>query len=371
MTNKKERSRKIVRTSMIGIAANVILAAFKAIVGILASSVAIVMDAINNLSDVLSSVVTIIGIKLSQQPADTKHPYGHGRVEYFSAIIISVIVIIAGVTATIESIKKILDPVTPEYSLSTLIVIIAAIVVKLLLGRYVKRQGELLNSDALIASGADALFDAILTFSTLISVGIMLIWNISIDGILGVIISAYIIKAGIDMLSKPVNELLGTRIPAEIINCVKQEVMSFEGVQGVFDIILHNYGNTLMIGSLHINVSDSMTAYEIHGLTRRISEKMFHEHGIILTIGIYSVFSQDTLSAKLQSTVLQAVSKYKEILQTHGFYYNDRDRSISIDIVPDLTVTDEQALAGKLQEELKTLLPDYTINIVVDHNYSE
>ncbi len=176
-----DRSSQIIRTSWIGIIANVLLAAFKAGVGILASSVAIIMDAVNNLSDALSSVITIVGTKLSQRPADRKHPFGFGRIEYFSAIIIAVIVLSAGVTSLIESVKKIIEPTTPTYTTTTLIVIIVAIVVKLVLGRYVKSQGEKLKSDALIASGSDALFDAIITLATLISAGVMLLWNVSLE----------------------------------------------------------------------------------------------------------------------------------------------------------------------------------------------
>ena len=196
-----DRSSQIIRTSVIGIVANVLLAAFKAIVGIIASSVAIVMDAVNNLSDALSSVITIIGTKLSQRPADREHPFGFGRIEYFSAIIIAVIVLSAGITSLIESVKKIIEPTEPSYTTPTLIVIIVAIVVKLLLGWYVKRQGTRLKSDALTASGSDALFDAVITLATLVSAGVMLLWGVSLDGILGTLISAVIIKAGIEMLA--------------------------------------------------------------------------------------------------------------------------------------------------------------------------
>ena len=212
-----DRSAQIIRTSVIGIVANVLLAAFKALVGIIASSVAIVMDAVNNLSDALSSVITIIGTKLAQRPADRKHPFGFGRIEYFSAIIIAVIVLSAGITSLIESVKKIFNPTEPTYTTATLTVIIVAIVVKLVLGWYVKKKGRQLNSDALTASGSDALFDAIITAATLVSAGVMLIWGFSLDGILGALISILIIKAGIEMLASPVNELLGAKVSPELV----------------------------------------------------------------------------------------------------------------------------------------------------------
>ncbi len=366
-----DRSSQIIRTSWIGIIANVLLAAFKAVVGLLASSVAIVMDAVNNLSDALSSVITIIGTKLSQRPADRKHPFGFGRIEYFSAIIIAVIVLSAGITSLIESIKKIIEPTTPTYTTTTLIVIIVAIVVKLVLGRYVKGQGEKLKSDALIASGSDALFDAIITLATLISAGVMMLWNVSLDGILGALISLVIIKAGIEMLASPVNELLGAKISPELLSQIKREVSEHEEVHGVFDIIVHNYGPDVQIGSLHINVMDTMNAHQIHGLTRRISEEMFARHGIIMTVGVYAVATGDNKRAELQHTVMQALAAHEHITQVHGFYYFEDERRVSIDIVPDLTIHDDAAFIEELKAEVQPLVPDAQVTIVIDHNYSE
>lgn len=365
------RSQKIIRTSIIGIIANVLLAAFKAVVGILASSVAIVMDAVNNLSDALSSVITIIGTKLSERPADREHPFGFGRIEYFSAIIIAVIVLSAGITSLIESVKKIFDPTEPSYTTVTLMVIVVAIIVKLMLGQYVKRQGQQLKSDALIASGSDALFDAVITLATLVSAGIMLLWQVSLDGILGALISVVIIKAGIELLASPVNELLGARISQDLLHDIRQEVSAFEGVHGVFDIILHNYGPNVLIGSLHVNVNDTMSAHEIHGLTRSISEQMFARHGIIMTVGVYAVATGDNRRAALQSQVMQALAKHKEIVQVHGFYYFEKEHRISVDVVPDISVHDEAALSSQLANEIKALVPEEEVTIVIDHNYSE
>ncbi len=366
-----DRSTQIIRTSWIGIAANVLLAAFKAGVGIVASSVAIVMDAVNNLSDALSSVITIVGTKLSQRPADRKHPFGFGRIEYFSAIIIAVIVLSAGITSLFESVKKIFHPTEPSYTTVTLVVIVVAIAVKILLGLYVKRKGTQLKSDALIASGSDALFDAIITLATLVSAGIMLLWNVSIDGYLGALISLVIIKAGIEMLASPVNELLGTSIPAELTSQIKQEVGEFEGVHGVYDLILHNYGPDVKIGSLHVSVYDTMSAHDIHGLTRKISTQMFMRHGIIMTIGVYAIATGENRMSELQAQVIQTLSAHKEIVQVHGFYYSERDKMLSVDVVPDISVHDDAALIAQLTAEIQPLVPGMDVVVVVDHNYSE
>ena len=366
-----DRSKQIIRTSVVGIVANVLLAGFKALVGLLAHSVAIVLDAVNNLSDALSSVITIIGTKLSVKPADRKHPFGYGRVEYFTAIIIAVIVLTTGITSLIESIKKIINPTQPDYTTVTLVVIIVAILAKLALGWYVRRQGKKLDSDALVASGSDALFDAVITLATLVSAGIMLIWNVSIDGYLGALISLVIIKAGVEMLASPINQLLGARASEELVHQIKTEVMEMEGVQGVYDIILHGYGPNLSIGSLHIGIPDTMTAHQIHGLTRQIAEEMMVRHGIVMTVGVYANATGDDKAAELQGTVVKALAGLDKVRQIHGFYYDEGRNCLSFDVVPDISVTDDQAFTQDLQDRLKQILPDQQVCILIDHNYSE
>lgn len=366
-----DRHSQIIRTSWIGIGANVLLAVFKAVVGLVANSVAIVMDAVNNLSDALSSVITIVGTKLSMRPADREHPFGYGRIEYFSAIVIALIVLAAGVTSLVESIKKIFNPTEPTYTTVTLVVIIVAIVVKLLLGHYVKHKGQQLNSDSLVASGSDALFDAIITLATLVSAGIMLLWNVSIDGYLGAVISLVIIKAGFEMLASPINELLGKKISPELTRKIKHDVASLEGVHGVYDLILHNYGPEVMIGSLHVGVDDSMSAHDIHGLTRRISIMLYERYKIIMTVGIYSIATGKNPMAELQTSIMQRLSKHKDIVQVHGFYYSEKDQMLSVDVVPDISIHDDAALVRTLTAEIQPLAPNMQIVIVVDHNYSE
>lgn len=365
-----ERNSQIIRTSVIGIVTNVLLAAFKAVVGLLASSIAIIMDAVNNLSDALSSVITIIGTKLSERPADRKHPFGFGRIEYFSAIIIAVIVLSTGITSLIESVKKIFNPTEPSYTTTTLIVIIVAIVVKIVLGQYVKSKGKQLKSDALIASGADALFDAVITLATLISAGVMLLWNVSLDGILGALISLVIIKAGVEMLASPVNELLGARVSPELIDDIKREINALDGVHGVYDITLHNYGPNVMIGSLHINVLDTLSAHDIHGLTRNISTMMYESHGIILTVGVYALATGENRRAELQNKVMQTLAANKDIVQVHGFYYSEKDQMLSVDVVPEISVHDDDSLVKQLVSDIQPLVPGTKVAIVVDHNYS-
>ena len=367
-----DRSSQIIRTSVVGIVANVLLAAFKALVGVLSHSVAIILDAVNNLTDVLSSVITIVGTKLSLKPADRNHPYGHGRIEYFSAIIIAVIVFSAGATSLYESIGKIIHPSEPTYTVTSLVIVAVAIVVKLVLGRFVKKKGEDLHSDALIASGSDALFDAVITAATLLSAGVMLIWHVSLDGYLGAIISIVILKAGVEMIDNPVSELLGARVSPELSRAIRQEVMEFPQVHGVFDLILHNYGPSVMIGSLHVNVDDTMRADEIHALSRKIQDLMYSRHGIVMTVGVYSVATGENSKAQLQKEVMRLVAAHPEVVQVHGYFYSEEDRTLSVDIVPDFGIHDFTSLINTITEELRPLVPeDFQITVVVDYNYSE
>ena len=194
------REKIIVLTSVIGIIANVFLAAFKAVIGLMSSSIAIIMDAVNNISDAGSSLITIIGTKLAGREPDKKHPFGYGRVEYLSAMVISVIVLYAGVTSLVESVKKIINPDVPDYSTVSLIIVGAAVVVKIVLGRYVKSVGKKVNSASLVNSGEDATLDSVISASTLVAAAIFLVFDISLEAWLGAIISLVIVKSGFEMM---------------------------------------------------------------------------------------------------------------------------------------------------------------------------
>ena len=202
------RERIIIKTSVIGIAANIFLTAFKAAVGLASNSIAIVLDAVNNLSDALSSVITIIGTRLAGKPADKKHPFGHGRIEYITAMIIAVIVLYAGITSLLESVKKIIHPETAEYTVTALIIVVVAVIVKLVLGRYVFTVGKRVHSDSLVASGQDASFDAIISASTLVAALIFIFLHISLESWLGAAISIVIIKSGFEMLRDTISRIL-------------------------------------------------------------------------------------------------------------------------------------------------------------------
>ena len=316
------REKIIVRTSIIGIMANVVLAAFKAVLGLLSGSIAIVLDAVNNLSDALSSVITIIGAKLAGKQPDKKHPLGYGRIEYMTQVIVAAIVLYAGITSLVESIKKIISPEAADYASVTLIILAAGIAVKLLLGAYVKKKGREVNSGSLIASGQDATSDAILSASVLASAVIYLVFNISLEAYVGVVISVFIIKAGLEMIKEAIDEMLGMRADSGLTGAIKATVSSDPDVIGAYDLTINNYGPDKNIASVHVEVRDTMTAKEIDRMTRRLQQQVYLEHHVILTaVGIYSKNMSGGPAEQIQTGVTEIVMSHEGILQMHGFRF--------------------------------------------------
>ncbi|MBQ2323303.1 MAG: cation transporter [Oscillospiraceae bacterium] len=365
-TMTAERERTIIKTSVVGIATNVLLAAFKAVVGLLSRSIAVTLDAVNNLSDALSSVITIIGAKLGARQPDHKHPLGHGRVEYISSLLVAAIVLYAGITSLVESVKKIIHPEAADYSTVSLLIIAVAIAVKLVLGRYVKAQGEKVNSGALIASGSDASFDAILSASVLASAIIFLVWHISLEAYVGVVIAAFIIKAGIGMTTETLDDILGHREDAETSLKIKRLLTEEPEVRGAYDLILYNYGPNKNYGSVHLELPDTMTVDQVDVLTRRVEAKVYRETGVILTgVGVYSYNTTDEQAAQIRNAVQETVLSHDWALQMHGFYVDTGKKTMRFDVVLSFDVDRKEALET-LQREVRALYPDYNAMIVPD-----
>lgn len=360
------RDKIIVKTSIVGIVTNILLVVFKATIGLLSNSIAVILDAVNNLSDVLSSTVTIVGTKLANRRPDKKHPLGHGRIEYMSALFVSAIVFYAGITAAVESIKRIIHPQAAEYSVISLVIIAVAVVVKIFLGKYVKSQGKKVNSGALIASGTDAMFDAVLSASVLASAIIYFTMKISLEAYVGIIISVVIIKAGIEMMSDTLSDILGKRADSEVTKEIKNLLTEEPEVKGAYDLIIHNYGPNKNLASVHLELPDTMTVKQVDVLTRKLQTKVYHKTGVILAgVGVYSYNTKNDECAKIQNKIHETVMAYDWVLQIHGFYLDMSAKEIRFDVVMSFEME-----AGKglkiLTDKLTKIYPEYKINIVPD-----
>ena len=365
------REKKIIQTSIIGIIANVFLVIGKAIIGFIAHSVAIITDAINNLSDSLSSTITIIGTKLSNKKPDKKHPYGHGRVEYLTSLIIGMIVLAAGVMAIYESIKTLISNPVVEHSVASLIVIGVAIIVKIAISFYFGKVGKQVNSEPLKASGKDAFFDALLSVATLIGIATSMIWGVNIEGYIGILIGLFILKTAYEILHDGVSLIIGERASQEEIDQIKHLVGSFKEVKGAYDLIINNYGTGRIIASIHIEVDDKMTAVEIHHLTRSITAKVYAETGAILTVGIYATNETKPEVKEIKEYVYQLVDKDPDIIQIHGFYLDEDTKQITFDLIFDFKYKEPQKRIAELITHLKEKYPEYTFYVIQDTDFSD
>ena len=363
------REATIVRTSVLGIGANVLLAAFKAVVGMLTHSIAVTMDAVNNLSDAMSSVITIVGTKLAGKAPDKNHPLGYGRVEYLSATIISIIVLYAGVSSLIESVKGIVAPQTPSYTPTSLVIIAAAVVVKLVLGRHVKATGERVGSDSLVASGADALFDAVLSASTLAAAAVFIATGFAIEAWVGAAISVVIVKSGLDMLRETLSQILGERADADLAQEVRRIVAADPDANGAYDLVLHSYGPEQLVGSVHTEVADTMRADRIDEMTRRIQHAVYagtNGRVILAAVGIYSRNTSDDVAVRMRSEVTRMVMAHDGVIQMHGFHVDEKGRLLDFDVILDFALPDRQATYRQIVEEVKATYPDYSVNVTLD-----
>lgn len=365
------RGRIIVRTSIVGIVVNILLAAFKAAVGFTANSIAVLLDAVNNLSDALSSVITVVGAKLAGRKPDREHPFGHGRIEYLSAMVIAAIVFYAGLTSLWESGKKIVDPEPADYSLLSLSIIAVAVIVKIVLGRYFKRQGKAAESGALVASGADALFDAVLSFSVLVSALVYLGTGISLEAYVGVVIAIFILKSGIDMMRDTLNDILGERPDPVLVRRIKGMLAAEPEIRGAYDLMLNNYGPGRNYASVHIELPDTMTVEEVDRLTRRIYDKVYQETGVrLMGVTVYSYNTNDDEAIAIRKQVYKIVLAHREwILQVHGFYVNRETKEMRFDVVVRFGA-DIPTVLRVLHRELQAAFPDYDILIDIDMDIS-
>lgn len=361
------RSRMIIHAGVVGIFSNLLLVVVKLTIGLVANSIAIIVDAVNNATDVLSSLITIIGTKLAGRRPDRKHPFGYGRVEYLTSVAIGVMIVSAGVLAFRESLDKIIHPAVSHYTTVELVIIGGAILLKLWLSWYFKSRGRRTDSSALTASGADSLNDALLSAGTLVAALALVLWGANIDGIVGLIISLFVVKTGVQVLVNSLNPIIGESISPQRSKEIISYVASFPKVKGAYDLFLDDFGPAKTIGSIHIEVDDDMRASEIHRLSHDIMAGLYSKFGIIMTIGIYASNSSGEF-AQIHNKLTQICAQYHDILQVHGFFVDTRTKTVYYDIVVDFKA-DPAKISNAVVRQMKVAFPAYHFSTVIDTNY--
>jgi len=371
---KDNREREIVKTSVLGIIANAFLVAFKAFVGILAGSIAIIMDAVNNFTDALSSTITIVGTKLSGKRADKKHPYGYGRIEYLTSTLIAVLILFAGGMAVYESIKSIIDHfgngTMPTFEIYSIVIVAVAIGVKVAIGLFFRKKGEKIESDALKASGMDALFDSVLSTATLVGVLVAKFAGVYIEGYLGVAIGLFILKSGIEVMRESLSSMIGDRFEKEYVVAIKEDINKIEGVRGCYDLILNNYGHNRNIGSVHIGVSDDLTAKRIQAIEREIAMLLYRKYNTIMTVGIYADNQSDVFSRSIFEKMSAVIKEHSHVLQTHGFYVDREEKIISFDVVISFEDPNPAETIRTIKEEMEAQNEGYQVFVQYDQDFS-
>lgn len=368
---ENDREKVIVNTSIVGIVTNIILVIFKMLVGFFTNSIAVILDAVNNLSDVVSSVITIIGTRLAGKDPDKKHPLGHGRTEYLTAMIVSALVLYAGLLSLRESVKKIINPEPAEYNLVSLVIIFVAVIVKVYLGTYVKKKGESVNSNSLIASGEDARFDGIISFSVFATALIYIFTNVSLEAYVGVIISIFIIRSGFTLMKESLDDIVGHRPDRDVTKNIKKLIVEEKDVRGAYDVIIYDFGPDKLYASCHIEVPDTMNIAELDRLTRKIEKKVLKEMGVVLTaIGVYSYNTNHDEAASMRDNIIKKVVARDHVIQVHGFYVDMIEKEIRFDAV--LTFdTDNNKEIEEIKNEVENMYKGYTVNVVADVDLSD
>lgn len=372
VTDAKVRENYSVLGGVLGIICNFILFAVKIVVGSTMGSIAVISDAFNNLSDTGSSLVSVIGAKLSNKKPDREHPFGHGRFEYISALIVSFFIILVGFELLKTAAEKIFNPDNVDISLPLLVLLTLSVLIKVWMYSYNKYIGEKISSSILIATSKDSINDVISTLAVIITTALTKLINVMwLDGVVGVIVSLIIIKSGIDIARDTIGMLLGMPPQKETVDEIKKIIMSGEHIAGVHDLIVHDYGPGRVMASVHAEVPDNSDIVKIHeiidGLEKEIEEKM----------GIHTVIHMDPIAVdcertnELKKVVVDAVKSIDETLNIHDFRMTDGENTINLifDVEVPVDFYEREKLEGKIKEKLKNVNQKYNAIITLDHVY--
>ncbi|MEA5083938.1 MAG: cation diffusion facilitator family transporter [Lachnospiraceae bacterium] len=369
MEQFENREKMIYKAGIVGIGVNALLAVIKLIISSITGSVAIASDAVNNISDGASSVITILGSKLAAKDPDDKHPYGHGRIEYITGLIISIIVIVVGIEFLKTSVLAIIHPKEVNFTWVSVIIMTITIFAKILLSLYNKKQGKKANSPALIASGADAMGDAAVTSITVIAAIISLFTKFRIDGYVGVIVSGFILYSGIQLVTEIFHDIIGKRGDRNLANKIYSEIKKTPMVQGAYDLVLHNYGPNRYLGSVNVEIEDTYTVREVTEILNPVQERLMEMFDIYFSFGIYAVNTTDEKIIASRKKVLKILRQWPEILNMHAFFINEERKTIRFDIVVTFKLKNSKKLKEDISSEVQREFPNYKTNIKIDHRF--
>lgn len=361
-----------VLTSITGIVCNILLFAGKLAVGLIINSVSVMADAFNNLSDAASSIIGFIGVKMAEKPADKEHSYGHGRIEYIAALIVSFLVIEVGFTFLKSAIEKIRQPEDLSFSLLSLIILLASVAVKLWLSFFNRKLGNRINSSVMKATATDALGDVITTAATIFSILFYHFTEINIDGYVGLLVSLVVMWAGIGIAGDTLNTLIGQAADPEFCRKISEFVESYDGIYGSHDLEVHSYGPSKTLASIHVEVPDDSNIREIHEIVDRIERDVFKQFGVTMVIHMDPVATDDLRTNHIRAHVEKVLKGIDPCLTLHDFRMVEDAETDHVNLFFDVVApysykeTELIELHLRIIKDISRLNPDFQCVITLD-----
>lgn len=359
----------IATTSGLGIIVNLLVASIKVIIGLLASSIAIVSEGVNNAADVMSSLLTLIGTKLAGKHPDEKHPFGYGRIEHLTGLVISVIIIVTGVEMLISSVKLVFNPEPISISYITLAIVAVSAVVKFALGAYTQKMGKKADSSALEAVGVDSKGDAYASSITIISALVFLLFHVSIDAYAGILTSLLIIKAGSEIIKDTIGEIIGRPGEEELAKQIYKEVKQTEGILGAADMMLHNYGPERWSGSVNIEIDHDKTVGEVYEAVHELQLRIMHEYHVTMVFGIYAVDNDHEEVKAIRKSIGAFVKEQTEVKSFHAIFLDPKTNYLYVDLVVTYKLRDWDQLEKDFKDYMSKLYPDNEIVLTIETEF--
>ena len=362
-----------VLASIVGIFCNVFLFAVKFAVGLILHSVSVTADAFNNLSDAGSSIISFVGVKMAEKPADKDHPFGHGRIEYIAALVVSFLVLEVGFTFLKDSFGKILHPETMNFQIVSVVILILSIAVKLWLGLFNRKLGEKIDSKVMMAVFTDSMGDVITTAATILSLIFFAVTDINIDGIVGVGVALVVMWAGVGIAKDTLEPLIGQAIDPEVYEKIKHFVEKYDGIEGTHDLIVHNYGPGRSMASIHAEVPNDVDIEQSHEIIDRIERDAAKELGIFLVIHMDPVEMRDKRVLKIRDKTVQLLHDLDPACTIHDFrmVHGEHQTNLIFDMVVPIDYDEKKKsdLSLQLMEKIKEVDPRYECVITVESDY--
>lgn len=356
-------------TSILGIVVNICIAAVKVLLGLFTNSIAIISEGINNAADVLTSLLTLLGNKLAHKHPDAKHPFGYGRIEYLTSLIVSTLIIVTGVELLISSVKLVIHPEELNISIISLLIVAVSAIVKFLLGAYTIKKGNEAESTALVAVGVECRNDSFVSVVTIISSLVYLLFDVSIDAYAGMITSAVIIKAGGEILLETISEIIGRPGKKELATKLLKEIRATDGIVNAADMTLHNYGPDAWSGSVNVEMDHKKTVGEVYDILHRLQLHIMHDYDVTMVFGIYAVDNDSEETKILRTKIADYVKKKEHVNSYHAVFIDHENKKIYVDFIVDYDLKDWEALRDDFLGYMKQEYPDFEIMLTIETDY--